>query len=572
VSSVESQAEESVAHAADALFAAQRPDGSWPNRRPAAVLGTAGAITALHLADRERSQDMIQRGTRWLVNARNEEGGWGGVAGAATQLVPSIVAAAALQLVNPDKAKEPIRRALEVVRSHGGMAALSDPGMVNMATTFLALAGQADLQGVRRIPLELLLLPQRLWRTRLSFRMAPFVALAFIHTRYGPQHNAPRLRDRLARRAGLRLLAQMERAENDRGGYGGDNWLASVVCIGLHCTEDGDDATRAAVSAAVHYLRSNVHDDGSWHIMQGLDLIGSSFVTAGLADAGYAADARLERARTWLLSCQQDDGFPLYGAPPGGWGWEGPHGWPNLLDSATALRALSAGESHTQVRRGLRWLASRQDRAGSWGTFVTDTTLPNDGPCPYVTAQCVEVLLDAGFPRHDRRIVRALDWLIARQRNDGTYDALWYRGRTPGTAMVLTAFARAGLIDHPATRRAREALQRAQLPNGSWGPGLTGTLGDDPSAGTVEETAWAVRALLTAGVPAHDEGVRHGVCWLLSSQQPDGRWPASQICMHIRDLAYYVDGLIVDGLALAALGRYRASLDAARSTPAREAS
>jgi squalene-hopene/tetraprenyl-beta-curcumene cyclase len=80
-----------------------------------------------------------------------------------------------------------------------------------------------------------------------------------------------------------------------------------------------------------------------------------------------------------------------------------------------------------------------------------------------------------------------------------------------------------------------------------------------------------VRALLAAGVPAHDEGVRHGVDWLLSAQQPDGRWPAGQICMHIRDLAYYVDGLIVDGLALAALGRYRIALDAARSTSGRGA-
>src|SRR5215471_14407682 len=140
---------------------------------------------------------------------------------------------------------------------------------------------------------------------------------------------------------------------------------------------------------------------------------------------------------------------------------DGAGGWPNFLDSANVLTALTVGddaEPDEHLRRGLRWLESRQDSKGSWGTFVPDTTLPNDGPCPYVTAQCVEVLIDSGVTRQDPRIVKALDWLLAHQEADGTYDALWYRGRTPGTAMALVAFARSGIADHPVARRAREAL------------------------------------------------------------------------------------------------------------------
>lgn len=560
-SDVDSRIEESIARAAEALFAKQRPEGRWPNHRPTAVLGTAGAIVALHLADPVRSRDLIERGTAWLVSVQNADGGWGGVPGVASQLVPTAVSAAALKLVAPESADEASQRALDLVESLGGVEALADPGMVHMARTFLVLAGLRDMRGSRRIPLELLLMPRRVWRPRLSFRVAPLVAMAFIQAHHSPPKGAGRLLHRLARPAALRLLQEVERGENDRGGYGGDNWLTAVVCIGLCLAE----APRHMVADTVEYLRSNVAPDGSWHIMQGLDLIGGSYVARGLADAGYTDDPRLVRARQWLRGCQQDRAFPVYGAPPGGWGWEGPRGWPNFLDSANVLAALTpAGrtEPGEQLRRGLDWLMSRQDGRGSWGTFVPDTTLSNDGPCPFATAQCVESLLDGGLPRMHPSIVKALDWLPTGQRPDGTYEGLWYRGLTAATAMALVAFARAGADDVPAARRAREALLRAQLADGSWGPGETGTLGDDPSQGTVEETAWALHGLLAARLPAGDERLRRAAEWIISAQREDGLWEASPVCLHIRHLAYYTDGLIGNGLALRALGAYRGALSA----------
>ncbi|MFJ3725157.1 prenyltransferase/squalene oxidase repeat-containing protein [Streptomyces sp. NPDC090045] len=566
-SALDSRVEASITQAAETMFALQRPDGSWPNRRPAAVLGTAGAVAALHIADRERSRDLVGRGAGWLLAARNADGGWGGVAGAPTQLVPTVIAAASLHLLDPAGHREPVRRALDLVRAHGGVESLADPGIAHLARTFLALAGLGDIKDSRRIPLELLLLPPRLWRGRLSFRVAPFVAMAFLQARLAPSAGPGRLLHRSARRAGLRTLGRVEAGENERGGYGGDNWLVALVCLGLTST----GAPAAMTADTVDYLRSHVQADGSWHIMQGLDLIGGSFVARGLAQAGYARDERLARARQWLRGCQQDRAFPVFGAPPGGWGWEGPRGWPNFLDSATVLSALQTGdetEGAEPLRRGLRWLQSRQDRTGSWGTFVPDTTLANDGPCPYVTAQAVDVALAGGASPDHPGVRRALDWLRAHQRPDGTYEALWYRGLTPGTAMVLVAFGRAGRTADPVARRARDALLRAQLPDGSWGPGDTGILGDEPARGTVEETAWALRALLAGGVPADDPRIRSAADWILAAQQPDGLWPASQVCMHIRNLAYYVDGLIVTGLALTALGGYRSAL--AATAPAKE--
>jgi squalene-hopene/tetraprenyl-beta-curcumene cyclase len=378
--------------------------------------------------------------------------------------------------------------------------------------------------------------------------------MALIQARYTRPNGLQRLLNRLGRQAGLRTLAQVERRENRPGGYGGDNWLAAVVCLGLVCTA----APRRTISAAVDFLRSNVHEDGSWHIMQGLDVIGGAYVARGLADAGYARDPRLKEATRWLRRCQQTEAFPVFGAPAGGWGWEGPRGWPNVLDSTNVLSALAAGDENLQ--RGLQWLVTRQDRQGSWSTFVSDTTLPNDGPCAYATAQCVDVLIESGFSVRDNRVRQALDWLLAHPRADGTYEAVWYRGLTPGTAMVLVAFSRAGIIDHPVARRARDALLRSQLADGSWGTGQPGKIGHDPSTGTVEETAWALCGLLASSVPADDPRMRCTADWIMAVQRPDGLWEASSVCTYIRDLAYYVDGLIVNGLALKALGSYRAAL------------
>lgn len=544
---LDSRVDASLARAAEALFAAQRADGSWPNPRPPAVLGTAGAVAALHTADRDRSADLVARGRRWLLDAQNADGGWGGVAGAATQLVPTVIAAACLHLSDPDESREPVRRALAVVESHGGMAAFTDPGMAHMAASFLGLAGLGDARGARRVPLEVLLLPRPLWRKLLSFRVVPFIGMAFIQDRLrGPL-------GRWARAVGLRTLADVERRESRPGGYGGDNWLAAVVCLGLV----GAQAPPEMTAGTVDFLRANARPDGSWHIMQGLDLIGGSYVARGLADAGHTDDPRLARARQWLSDCRQVLDMPAFGAPAGGWGWEGPRGWPNTLDSANVLSALAASGTD---RRGVDWLLARQDRRGSWSTFVADTRLPNDGPCPYGTAQSVEALLDSGVPRDDPRVRKALAWLLTRQRPDGTFDAVWYRGRAPGTGMVLVALARAGLADHPVTRRARDALLRLQLADGSWGPGALAALGDDRSAGTVEDTSWALRGLVAAGLPADDPAARRAADRITSAQRPDGLWEPSPVCTYIRDFAYYVDGLIVNGLALKALAAYRAAV------------
>ena len=52
----------------------------------------------------------------------------------------------------------------------------------------------------------------------------------------------------------------------------------------------------------------------------------------------------------------------------------------------------------------------------------------------------------------------------------------------------------------------------------------------------MEETSWALLALLAAGLSEVDESIRRGVRWLLDARDPDGLWPAAVVGTYVKDL------------------------------------
>ncbi len=310
------------------------------------------------------------------------------------------------------------------------------------------------------------------------------------------------------------------------------------------------------VAGAVAWLREKVNPDGSWNSGR-LDLTWSMYAGAGLVAAGYAADERLRPTKELFLRDQQDQPFTAFGCPPGFWGWSGPRGWPATLETGeivSVLTALPGDDQRPAIERGLAWLTAQQDSRGSWGLCVRNTRVANSGPCPHMTVQAVDALLDAGTPADDPRIGRALTWLATAQRADGTFESVWYRMYTAGTSAVLHTLVRAGRGDGPTAEKARRWLHAGQLADGSWSTG-SGT-----EEGTVEETAWAVSALLDAGVAVDDPVVRNGIRWLRDAQRVDGSWPAARINEYVRHVSRYPNGGLAGGLALRALSRYRDAL------------
>ncbi|MEV0701935.1 prenyltransferase/squalene oxidase repeat-containing protein [Saccharopolyspora sp. NPDC050389] len=545
---------EQAIHAAEQVLLGAAGVGSWPNPRRAAVSGAAGAVLALHFADADRSADLIAGGVAWLLRVQNPDGGWGTLEGFPSDFVATAMATAALHLAAGSDGADSVSRARGWIDRRGGVAGLDDPMMGQLCGLVLSIAGLQDANRLRRVPVELVLLPAALRRRLLSYLTPPFLALSFMQSRQRKHNPLARAIDRLARPVAARLLEAFDQQEGGVGSYGGDPWLTGLVCTAL--TRAG--AAPELARRSVEYLRMTAQPGGSWHLIHGVEaerveVTGMAFSVHGLALAGHSADPRLLRARSWLAGCQQLEPSEVYASPAGAWAWTGRKGWPNALETVLVLRILVADveldpDTERIMRRGIAWLMAQQDKRGSWSTFVRNTLVPLDGPCPFITALAIEILHSVGVATSDPPIRRALRWLERHQAPNGSFEARWHRGGVPATAAVVHALTKLGMRGHPVAAKARDWLLAAQLDDGSWSTGR----GDQD--GTPDETGHATRALVACG---EHEAARHGAEWLVAAQQPDGRWEPGQTCIYIRDYVHYSDPLIAQGLAIGALAAYR---------------
>ena len=97
--------------ARDTLLEARHQAGHWEGELSASALSTATAISALSLVrshaplenrrgllSTERLDELIERGTRYLLSEQNEDGGWGDTALSYSNIATSMLAVSALTL------------------------------------------------------------------------------------------------------------------------------------------------------------------------------------------------------------------------------------------------------------------------------------------------------------------------------------------------------------------------------------------------------------------------------------------------------------------------------------------
>ncbi len=557
------------------LLAERVAAGHWTGQLSTSALSTATAVSAWALVrDRggrpEELQRAIQAGIGYLASNVNQDGGWGDTDRSYSNIATTMLVQAAFRLAGVDEQyPELIDRAAEYIARQGDVAGLRrrygrDKTFAVPILTNRALAGLASWHEVPPLPFELACLPQRFYRfVRLpvvSYAVPALVAIGQARYFHGPPR-WPWMRwmRRISVAPSLRVLQAMQ---PDSGGYLEAAPLTSFVVMSLAATGRAD---HPVVQSGVRFLLDSVRPDGSLPIDTNLATWTTTLAITALSAAGQDV-AKLD-CLDWLLSCQHRCRHPFTGADPGGWGWSDLSGAvPDADDTPGALLALAAWrdapscqrEDRTRIDQaagaGLRWLAALQNRDGGWPTFCRGWgRLPFDRSGADLTAHALRAL--SAWRDHpaaaatQRSVRRGFRFLEHQQRADGSWVPLWFGNQDHpaeenpvyGTAKVLLAYACRPDKVTGAVHRGIDWLCNAQNQDGTWGGAreLVDPAGR-PAAGSIEETALAVEALLSfEDDPAASQAGWRGAAWLIERVE-DGRFvQPSPIGFYFAKLWYY---------------------------------
>ena len=271
-----------------------------------------------------------------------------------------------------------------------------------------------------------------------------------------------------------------------------------------------------------------------------------------LGEAGVAKkEPRLLKAVDWLLSKEVrqkgDWAEKVPNVEPGGWYFEfNNEFYPDVDDTAQVLMALNNVRNpreryqHEVSQRALDWIFAMQCKNGGWASFDKDNTkmifqyIPFadhnamlDPPTVDITGRILEMLASYGYTRRDKRVERAIQFVLKEQEPDGSWFGRWGVNYLYGTFLVLRGLEAMGMWSHePQIQQATEWVRMVQNADGGWGE-TCGTYdnsnmrGEGPS--TASQTAWALLALL-AGGDRRSDSVAKGVRWLIAHQHEDGSW------------------------------------------------
>jgi len=271
-----------------------------------------------------------------------------------------------------------------------------------------------------------------------------------------------------------------------------------------------------------------------------------------LGEAGVPrTDPRMLKAADWMLAKEVrhkgDWAVKVPNVEPGGWYFEfNNEFYPDTDDTAQVLMALKQVDNpreryqHQVAQRAIDWEFAMQCRNGGWGSFDKDNTkmifqyIPFadhnamlDPPTVDITGRMLEMLSLYGYTREDKRVQKAIKFILSEQEPDGSWFGRWGVNYIYGTFLVLRGLDAIGFDRlEPQMQQAAEWIRMVQNPDGGWGETCgsyddPNTRGEGPS--TPSQTAWALLGLLAAGDDRSDS-IAKGVRWLLTNQAAGGGW------------------------------------------------
>ncbi len=275
-----------------------------------------------------------------------------------------------------------------------------------------------------------------------------------------------------------------------------------------------------------------------------------------LGESGVSKnDPRMLKAADWILSKEVrnkgDWAVKVPNVEPGGWYFEfNNEFYPDVDDSAMVLLGLDKVENpreryqHEVSQRAIDWIFAMQCKNGGWASFDKDNTrmvfqnIPFadhnamlDPPTVDITGRVLEMLAAYGASGDDKRVKKAIKFILSEQEPDGSWFGRWGVNYIYGTMLVLRGLQAMGVDHHePYVQQGAEWLRMVQNSDGGWGE-TCGSYDDPATRGigpsTPSQTAWAIMGLLAAG-DTRSESVQRGILYLLETQRPDGHWDENQ--------------------------------------------
>ncbi|MFI5021285.1 MAG: squalene--hopene cyclase [Alphaproteobacteria bacterium] len=521
-----------IAEVAAALKALQREDGHWVFELEADATIPAEYIMLEHFLD-EIDAELERSLAVYLRRLQGEHGGWPLFHGGDFNISASVKAYLALKLAGDDPDAPHMKRAREAILAHGGAE------RCNVFTRFaLALYAQIPWRGVPVMPVEIMLLPR--WfpfhLSKVSYWSRTVIVPLLILTALKPKAKNPRRVDVhelfVTTAEGVRHYQV-----NPTGARMGDFFLALDKLLQIVEPFFPKGKREKAITLAVAWVTERLNgEDGLGGIFPAIANTVMAFDTLG-----YAKDhpdlAVAKAAARKLLILKDGVGYCQPCMSP-------------IWDTGLAALALMEAETPrdgANAAKAMAWLAERQIlevkgdwawqrpglRPGGWAFQYGNDYYPDVDD----TALVGMALDRAGDPAHREAILRAAEWIVGMQSENGgwgSFDAensKYYLNHIPFadhgalldpptadvSARCLGFLAQLGYErEHPTIARAIAFLKREQEADGSW----FGRWGTNYIYGT-----WSVLCALNA---VHEDAqqpyIQRAVEWLKGRQREDGGW------------------------------------------------
>ncbi|WP_181233818.1 prenyltransferase/squalene oxidase repeat-containing protein [Enhygromyxa salina] len=293
-------------------------------------------------------------------------------------------------------------------------------------------------------------------------------------------------------------------------------------------------AHAAIVRRCANQLLGHQRDDGGFSFITRMEIFATATAGLGLVGAGHDG-AALYPAGDFLLRHQQ---------PDGGWGYAQGVRQTDVDDTAYCVEFLRALDPHRYapaLARAEQYMLSLQNPDGGFPTFTRGASSE---------VAMTAAVLNALAPSKDRYPTvfrRGIEYIIASQNSDGTFERSWSCAHSNAIFRSLLAMQalRDGMSETDRTaaeRRAMSYLRLSQNENGGWGH----VIGDE------SDPISSAYALITLSHFDAEFTIGRGVDYLVDQQQCNGGYLSRPDGSGPRPIAYDVP-VLADHFALIAL-------------------